>query len=337
MSNSPIQRISDLEAQVAALTAENSALRARTNGNGNGHLDAEKLIEAVGLRIERSGQLLREDFTGKLAGLISPYIDKTLRQCDEVAAKQDELEKKFKEHRRAVAGSAAELEASFVKLRKEANKDWTAQRDIIQEDLGRVDSFVKSFRAELKLNGKKLDDAVTDCRLAVRACHELSEKMGEPVERALAHLDEMKKHGEADIAAAATRLKNTYNGLREPFMKGIAAVVIAILVLHLGLGAFITWSNRRELNAQWDGLVNKTEEQRQAIQGMLEESLKQVRETQIDSEIKTKMWDEIVKDLNPQQRDGYIMKLRERVRKAGDKRLDDQMQAGYDQMNGKKK
>lgn len=129
MSNSPLQRIADLEAQVAALTAENNALKARTNGSGNGHLDAEKLIEVVGLRIDRSGQLLREDFTGKLAGLISPYIDKTLQQCDEVAAKQDDLEKKFKEQKKAVAGSAADLEASFVKMRKEAAKDWKAQRD----------------------------------------------------------------------------------------------------------------------------------------------------------------------------------------------------------------
>jgi hypothetical protein len=129
VSNSPLQRIADLEAQVAALTAENNALKARTNGSGNGHLDAEKLIEVVGLRIDRSGQLLREDFTGKLAGLISPYIDKTLQQCDEVAAKQDDLEKKFKEQKKAVAGSAADLEASFVKMRKEAAKDWKAQRD----------------------------------------------------------------------------------------------------------------------------------------------------------------------------------------------------------------
>jgi hypothetical protein len=330
-----MQRIADLEAQVAALTAENKTLKAQTNGNG--HLDAEKLIEALGLRIDRSGQVLREDFTGKLAGLISPYIDKTLRDCEEVSAKQDELEKKFADFKKAVAGSAAEMEASFVKLRKEAAKDWKAQRDIIQEDFGRVDSFVKWFRSELEQNGKKLDEAVTSCNLAVRACNELAKKMGEPVERALAHLDEVKKRGEADIAAAATRLKNTYNGLREPFMKGIAAIVIAILLLHLGLGVFIMWGNRRTLDQQWDGLVNKTEEQKKEIQGVLDEALKQVRESQIDSEIKVKMWDEIVKDLNPQTRDGYLMKLRERVRAAGDKRLGDQMQAGSDQMNGKKK
>ena len=99
------------------------------------------------------------------------------------------------------------MEASFVRLRKEAAKDWKAQRDLIQEDFGRVDNFAGWFRAELEKNGKKLDDAVTSCNLAVRAYNELSEKMGEPVERAIAHLDEVKARGEADIKAAATRLK----------------------------------------------------------------------------------------------------------------------------------
>jgi hypothetical protein len=337
VSNSPIQRIADLEAQVAALTAENKALKAKTNGNGNGHLDAEKLLEAVGLRIDRSGQLLREDFTGKLAALIAPYIDKTLRECEEIATKQEDLEKRFKEHKKAVAGSAAEMEASFVKIRKEANKDWTAQRDIIQEDFGRVDNFVKWLRSELAQNGKKLDDAVTSCGLAMRTCNELAEKMGEPVERAIAHLNEVKARGEADIARASKRLTATYDGLRRPFMWGIMSLAAAVLILHLGLGGFVTWNNRKMLDTHWQDLVDHSEQQKKDIQGILDESLKQVKEAQIDSEIKVKMWDEVMKSLNPQQRDAFLYKLREQVRKAGDKRLDDQMQAGYDQMNGKKK
>lgn len=262
MSTNPLQRISDLEAQVAALTAENNSLKSRTNGNGNGHLDADKLLDAIGRRIDRSGNLLREDFTGKLAGLIAPYIDKTLRECAEVAERQDELEKKFADYKKFVAGSAAEMEAAFVKMRKEAAKDFKAQRDQIQEDLGRVGDFSKWFHAELLKNAQGNNDAVAKCNLAVRACNELSEKMGEPVERAIAHLDEVKSRGEADIKAAAARLKKTYDGLREPFMKGIMAVVIAILVLHLGFGAFILWGNKKKLDAHWQDLVGHSEEQK---------------------------------------------------------------------------
>jgi uncharacterized protein YdiU (UPF0061 family) len=166
MSNNPMKRIADLEAQNAALVAENTSLKTRSNGNG--HLDAGKLAEVVGLRVDRAGQLLREDFTGKLAGLISPYIDSTIRRCAEVEEKQEDVEEKFEAHRKAIAGSAAELEATFVKLHREAAKDWKAQRELIQQDLAHVDAFVKSFRAELQAKGSKLAEAVTSCNLAVR-------------------------------------------------------------------------------------------------------------------------------------------------------------------------
>jgi len=120
-------------------------------------------------------------------------------------------------------------------------------------------------------------------------------------------------------------------------MKGIMAVVVAIIVLHLGFGAFILWGNKKKLDAHWQDLVGYSEEQKAEIRKLLDTTLDEAKEARIDNEIKAKMWDEIVKDLNPQQKDGYIMKLWERVCAAGEKRLDEQMEAGYNQMNGKKK
>lgn len=331
-----MQRVADLEARVTALTAENEGLRARINGNGNGNglLDIDKLIEAVGLRIDRSGQLLREDFTGKLAGLISPYIDKTLRQCDEVSAKQDDLEKKFKEHKKAVAGSAAELEASFVKIRKEANKDWTAQREKILEDLGYVDSFVKWFQAEMLKNAQHSNAAVASCNAAALRCQEVAAKMSVLAEETAKHLEALRAKGEESIKRAERSVTDAHKSVRPTVLKLAGLTLAAAFLIQMGFGAFTLWRNRALLDNNWESLTQHSEQQKKDIQGMFDEALKQVREAQIDSEIKAKMWDEIVKDLNPQVR---IMKLRERVRAAGDKRLTDQMQAGYDQMNGKKK
>jgi hypothetical protein len=130
-----------LEAQVASLTAENAGLKSRSNGNG--HVDLNKLLNDIGARIDRSGQIMREDFTGKLAGLIAPYIDTTVRRCAELEAKQEELEKRFEAHRKAVAGSAAEMDAAFVKMRKEAAKDWKAQRDEISKDFAREEQIAE--------------------------------------------------------------------------------------------------------------------------------------------------------------------------------------------------
>lgn len=337
MSNSPLQRIADLEAQVAALTAENNALKAKTNGNGSGHLDAEKLLEAVGLRIDRSGQLLREDFTGKLAGLISPYIDKTLRQCEEVASKQEELEKRFESHRKAVAGSAAELEAAFVKLRKESAKDWKAQRDLIQDDFGQVDKFAKWFRGELQAASKQLTEAVTNCNLAARACHEAAQRMDVPVEQSLERLGKAEARGEKVINQAAQRFTKAYEDLREPVLWRATALVLAVALVCATFAIITIWGTRRALDTNWQDLSAHSEQQKQEMKAILDKTLEEQKEAQVDREIKVKMWDELMKLGTPQQRQELLQKLREQVRKAGDKRLDEQMQAGYEQMNGKRK
>ena len=279
---------------------------------------------------------MREDFTGKLAGMITPYIKETLRECEEVADKQDELEKKFEQHRKAVAESAAQMEASFVKMRKEAAKDWKAQRDQIQEDFVRVDDFVKWFRPELEKNGKKLDDAVMSCNLAVRACNEVSLKMGEPVERAVKLLDEVRAQGEADINRAAKRLTATYDSLRRPFMWGIMALVTCVVILHLGLGSLVLWRIRTDINTNWKELAEQSEQQKQEMKGLLDKAMDEAKESQIDREVKVKMWDEMIKTLTPQQRTDLINKLRWQVNKEGEKRLEDQMSSSYDQMDGKK-
>jgi hypothetical protein len=278
-----MQRVADLEARVTALTAENEGLRARINGhgNGNGPLDIDKLIEAIGLRIDRSGQLLREDFTGKLAGLIGPYIDKTLRQCDEVAAKQDDLEKKFKEHKKTVAGSAAELEASFVKIRKEANKDWTAQREKILEDLGYVDSFVKWFQAEMLKNAQHGNAAVAACNAVALRCQEVAAKMSVPTEETVKHLEALRVKGEESIKRAERSVTDAHKAVRPTMMKLAGVMLAAAIFMQLGFGAFILWRIRTEINTNWQELANQSEEQQKVMKGLLDKTLEEVKESQM--------------------------------------------------------
>jgi hypothetical protein len=108
-----MQRIADLEAQVASLTAANETLR--SNGNGNGHAEIEKLIKQG---FDRFGQ----DYTGKLAGLIQPFIENTIRRCKETEEQQMTLEEQFKQHQAVVSQSAAEhrppLSSCEKKLRR---------------------------------------------------------------------------------------------------------------------------------------------------------------------------------------------------------------------------
>lgn len=335
MSNNPMQRVADLEAQVAALIAENTSLKARTNGNG--HLDTNKLIEAVGSQIDRSGQILREDFTGKLAALIAPYIDSTIRRCAEVEKQQGELEKKFEQHRKAVGGSAAEMETAFIKARKEAAKDWKAQRDQIQADLARVDGFAVWFNGELQKSAQHNNGTVASCNLAAERCRELAERLSVPVEQTIEHLGQIQSQGEKVITRAGQRLTDAYDNLREPVLNRVTALLVVSAVIFMSFAVFTLWGTRRIINTNWQELTEHSEQQKQEMKGLLDKTLEEVKEAQIDREIKVKMWDELMKTVTPQQRQDLVTKLREQVRKVGDKRLGDQMSAGYEQMNGKRK
>ena len=335
MSTNLMQRIADLEAQVAALTAENNTLRVRSNGNG--HFDSEKMAEAIGARIERSGQLLREDFTGKLAGLISPYVESTLRRCAEIEGRQGNLEKRFEEHRKVVANSAAEMSNAFVLMRQEMAKDWNAQREQIQNDFSHVDAFVKWYTAELQKNGRGSAEAVASCNRAVTACRDLTEKMSTPVTQTLEHLDDIRSWGEGVITSAAGHLTDTYKKLRRPVLKRVTILLVATIVIHLFFGSVVLWRNRAVLDTNWQALTEHSEQQKQEMRGLLDKAMEEAKESQIDREIKVKMWDALVKSLTAQQRVSLIDKFRGQVNGAERSRLDAQMESGYDQMYGRKK
>ena len=336
MSTNPMQRISDLEAQVAALTAENQSLR--SNGNGNGHLDLEKLIEKlVGREFDRFGRLFREEFTGKVAGMITPYIESTVRRCANVEKKQTALEDRLKAHEAAVGKSAAEMAASFEKLRSEAKKDWKAHRAQMQEDFGRVDGFINWFEAEMAKNGKESAEAVVDCKLAVRACQDLLKKMDAPVEEITRRLDEIESEGETIINRAAQRLAKTYENLEKPVLITLGGFVIVVIILMLGLGWGIVKRNEKQLDSNMQQLSEYSEQQKTEMRELFVKAMDEAKESQIDREIKVKMWDYLMNSLTPEQRATVISKYREQVNEAERKRIDDQMKSSYELMSGKRK
>lgn len=334
MSNNPLQRIGDLEARVASLTAENNSLKLRSNGTG--HLDTDKLVESVGLRIDRSGQLLREDFTGKLAGLISPYIDKTIKDCAAVGDGQIELEAKFEEHKKAVAASAAQMAETFVKMRKEAAKDWKAQRDKILEDFTHVDEFVKWLRAELEKSAQHSSSAVASCNRAAEQCKELVSKVSAPADKIVKDLELVSSRGWDTIKRAESNLNYAYQKLEPSVMKLMGFFLLMCVVINIGFGGYIFWINRDQSNSSQVQLIEYAEGQKQEMRDLFDKAMNEAKESQIDREVKVKMWDALMNTLTPQQREAVIGNTRAQVNDAERKRLSDQMSSSYDQMTGKK-
>jgi ParB-like chromosome segregation protein Spo0J len=330
VSTNPMQRIADLEAQVASLTAANELLRA--NGNGNGHVDVEKLIKQA---FDRFGQTFREDYTGKLAGMIQPFIESTVRRCKETEEKQTTIEEKFKKHEAVVSKSAGNMIAAFNALHEDAQNDWQAQRDLIQSDFTHVDKFAKWFRAELDKNGKENVKAVIDCQTAARACQALTLKVSAPVEETIRHIEEIQSEGETAIKRAAQRLTKTYENLRRPVLGILSGILVTALVAMLAMAWIVFKRNEGQLESNLQQLAEYSEQQKIEMKGLFNKAMEEAKESQIDREIKVKMWDAFLKTLTPQQKEAVISKSREQVNQA--QRIDEQMKSSHEQMEGRRK
>lgn len=121
-----MQRIADLQAEVAALTAEKRELESKAQGTQP--LDVEALAgtiaEVIDARLRRTEQSLREEFVTKFAALFEPIIERTtnrvvkLEERGEKAEEgQDALEERLRKHLDEVGekfdGLAAMLDTRF--------------------------------------------------------------------------------------------------------------------------------------------------------------------------------------------------------------------------------
>jgi hypothetical protein len=117
----------------------------------------------------------------------------------------------------------------------------------------------------------------------------------------------------------------------------VTILIVATIIIHLGVGALVFWGNRRLINTNWQELTEHSEQQKQEIKGLLDKTIEETRESQIDREIKVKMWDFLLISLTPQQKETVISKFREQVNEAARTRIEDQMKSSYEQVNGKRK
>jgi len=146
-----MQWMSDVEARMAQLTARNTALEK--------HLKEQPapsdMLAAIAAQLTRMDQSLREDFTGKFAGHITPFIDSVsnrVKALDERVAKAEEQEKGIEEQ---VAAHQATISEQLDETEKR-------QAEILNW-------FVDSLNQHHKINAATLAKqqlAVEECRRA---------------------------------------------------------------------------------------------------------------------------------------------------------------------------
>jgi hypothetical protein len=147
MSTPPMQWMSDMEARIAQLSAQNKS-----------QPNTLELIDAIGARIAREGQTLREDFIGKFAAsflLATETITKRAVDLEEKQAKLEEREQELEE----------QATAHETKVREELDK---AEKRL-SEILGR---FINALNQHHQINGAALSQqqiAVEECKRATAA------------------------------------------------------------------------------------------------------------------------------------------------------------------------
>jgi hypothetical protein len=146
--SSELQLLADIKAELADLSARVSALSAVPSAAPQPN--AKELADAIDAHLRRGIQGLQEDFSGKFAGLISPFLKDTRAEVEKLAAEQIALEGRLAQHRQQYGEMLEEH-------RKEVSKLYTAH--------------VNSIKKLLASNAKTLDEqtAVVNKTLEVAA------------------------------------------------------------------------------------------------------------------------------------------------------------------------
>jgi hypothetical protein len=219
-----MQRISDLEAEVAALSAENQALKA---SQGNGHLhpqpNTKELAEAIGARLTRVEQNLREDFVGKFAGILLPPLENFNKRVADAETRQIDIEERLATHKAEIAAMLEEANQKqldtlqrFNAAVKKHNETNAATLQAQQEAVAACDRAARAtaHAAGLCVNFKKdYEDTAFNAKLAMAgARNEVEHQIGEFTRG-------LKEKSEAAVAPAMRRLRDLSESQLEWRMK----------------------------------------------------------------------------------------------------------------------
>jgi hypothetical protein len=209
-----MQRIADLEAEVAALTAEKQELESKAQGTKP--LDVEALAgtiaEVIDARLRRTEQGLREEFVTKFAALFEPIIERTTGRVvrleereDEAEDRQETLEERLRRHLDEVGakfdGLAGMLDAKFVGL----SDMLVSHKACTDEALGMMGECLRKWGA--------LAAATVE---AAESCQSFKRDYEQTVEKAESDRAILVARMERELGTFAWKLRETATNVIEP-------------------------------------------------------------------------------------------------------------------------
>jgi len=237
-----MQRISDLEAEAAALTAENQSLKAAQR-NRHPQPNPQELADAIGARLTRVEQNLREDFVGKFAGILLPPLETFNKRVADAEERQTNIERKLVTHKAEIAKMLEEANQkqlttlqrfnNAVKLHHEKNEaTLAAQQQSVEACNYAADVTAQAAEACINFN-KDYEDmarlgklALTDAKNQIQ--HEISE-----------FTQELVAQSKAAVEPALQRLRRLSDSQIEWRMKwsvlGFALCLVITVAVSWGL------------------------------------------------------------------------------------------------------
>jgi hypothetical protein len=346
MSSIPPQFLSDfnarLEAIAGAVASIQKQLPAQSNGHSNGHGSADEIIA----QIARQGQLTREDFAGKLASLINPYLERVVERCVDVERRQTDLEKKLIEH---VTKYGQTLEthraaiASILEAHEDAIGDLLASNDEKlteqKENAGQVLKYLASY-------DKQLVDLYNGCLLLVKSNETTVETVKNVVGKfddiSNGQLEEVAKVAEETITKVSTKAKlemekmvvetrTQIEGTRKHYLKTLTGldnrllehpiifVLAMILMVSMGSGFVGVYLGRigesrhtqQLVESAVDSISQKMEERMQRI----DEQTKSLNNTFEEAQY----WEALTNNMDYEQKMNYIKLAQQQAQKMGRK------------------
>jgi hypothetical protein len=285
MSNQ-MQRVAELEAQVAALTAERDALKEKQS-----EFDLQDHAEQICYQIKETERRLRDDFIGKFAANFLLATEAVTNRLTAAEARESQIE----ERQRALQ---AEFENHLSKVRESLAETHEWQKGLVRW----FHDYIEKYRATVEAVLEAQLEGVRDCNKAAAATAEAArmcssfakdyEAVAAAAKQGLSGFSAQAKRGlgeymddlKAAIDHAVTPVLRRVEYLTEAQFKRRAWLLAAGLVTGLVFSSVFLWLTQPpravERDAQrWRSLTNDlNREQYEKVTGLLNEIERQ-RET----------------------------------------------------------
>lgn len=175
-----LQTVADIQAELADLSAAIRALSASQP-------KAKELADAIDVHLQRGINSMKEDFVGKFAGLIEPFLKSTKADVEKLAGDQTALESKFTNY-------LTKVTAALEKQKKEVDKILAADADDLRELL---DENMEKIKEEMIVVGllieslRGYDEHFSDLYISSLELLRNSEVVATKIDDAIERLDQV--------------------------------------------------------------------------------------------------------------------------------------------------